>query len=344
MKPVSYRQWGSVVFLMLACIFLAYQRLHKPRILVVHSYHPQMPWVQSLNTGIRSIFANKAYISVRYFYMDAKHKNSKRYMRRIEHSIENSIRAYKPEVIIAFDPDAQTVIANLLRKGLTRRVIFAGITSERRLGLFTKLPNVTGITEKIPIIAIREILSLIFRERRKIYYLSDDSKAARHLDKDISQQNWGSYQIVRHKRVTTLKAWKEAIIEAQQQADIILVSVYHSLRDKKRWVDKKELVRWTNTHSQLPVVGLYESFVIDGGLLSIAISSLEQGLAAAKIAFQLVENKKDIATFPLQQGKTFSLFINKKQLQQRFSDAHIPMILDAFSHTHSMPVFSNALN
>lgn len=344
MRRLSVAQWGSLLFLIIACAFLAYQRLHKPRILVIHSYHPQMPWVQSLNLGISTVFSHKAYISLRYFYMDSKHNNTPRYLRHMQLSILNSIRNYKPDVVLTFDPDAQAVIANLLNKGLQDRIIFAGITSDRRWELFHKLPNVTGISETVPVAAIREILSLVFRERRKIYYLSDNSSAAKYLDKDILQQNWGSYQIVAHKRVSTVKAWKKAVLDAQQRADILLISVYHSLRDGKQWVKKKPLVRWMNTHTTIPVVGLYESFVADGGWLSIAISSMEQGITAAKIAYKLVENKEDITAFPLQKGKAFSLFINKKQLKKHFSDAQIPMILDAFSHSHWMPVLSGGFD
>ena len=89
-----------------------------------------------------------------------------------------------------------------------------------------------------------------------------------------------------------------------------------------------------NQYSKLPVVGLYESFMVDGGMLAIAISSMEQGLTAAQMALKVVEKKIEIKEIPVQQGRTFSLFIDKPELLKHFPDAQIPMILDAFARSH----------
>ena len=74
----------------------------------------------------------------------------------------------------------------------------------------------------------------------------------------------------------------------------------------------------------------YEAFIIDGGMLAIAISSLEQGYTAAWLALNIIEKKLTIQEIPLLHGKTFSLFIQKKMLLKRFPQVHIPVILDGF--------------
>lgn len=336
MKPShSTISWGAVIFLVLACSFLAYQRVHKPRLLILHSYHAKMPWVKGLNQGVEKVFAQKAYIDLRYFYMNTKHKHGRRYLAHIQQSIQHTIERWKPDVVIAFDYDAQSVAANLLSKGLDTRIIFAGITNEERLNDFHKSPFITGITEKIPVLAMREILSLIFRDKRRLYYLSDDSSAARMLDKEIRSENWGSYQLVAHKRVRTEAQWKAAVLEAQEKADILLVSMYQMLRKDKKRVNRKHLVRWMHRHSKIPIVGMYESFIVDGGFMAIAISSLEQGFTAAHMAYQVLERKSSIHELPVLKGNTFSLYIDEHALKKRFPDMHIPVILDAFARSRS---------
>ncbi|WED43003.1 ABC transporter substrate-binding protein [Legionella cardiaca] len=323
------------LFLLAVFFFLAYQHQHKPRIFILHSYNANMPWVQSLNEGVRKVFGDKPYISLRYFYMDTRHHHSKGYLERIRKSLIVSINAWKPDILVAFDHDAQNMAVREFGSSGNLKIILAGITDSKRWLEYENTPHVTGITEQIPVKAIREILSLIFPRQKRIYYLSDNSAAAKTLDKDIAKQNWGSYELVTHKRVKTYRQWQAAVHEAEQTADILLVSIYHAIKDeKKQRIKSKILVNWMNENSRIPVVGVYESFIIDGGILAIAISGLEQGYTAAWLAFNIIEKKLSIQNVPLLHGKTFSLFIHKEILRNRFPEVHIPVIIDAFSKSH----------
>lgn len=324
----------SVLFLIVVFSFLSYQRLHKPRVFILHSYPDTMPWVQSLNQGVRSIFDNKAYISLRYFYMNTKHHHSQVYMEHITKTLKTTIDAWHPDIIVAFDDDAHKIAVQEFANSPDIKVILAGITDSRRWREYELTPNITGITEQIPIKATREILSLMFRNQKRIYYLSDNSTAATTLDKAITKQDWGSYELVGRQRVETFDQWKAAVHEAEKKADILLISVYHTIMEGGHEVLPKQLVRWMNENSKIPVVGVYESFIIDGGMMAIAISSLEQGYTAAWLALNIIEKKLTIQEIPLLHGKTFSLFIQKDKLLKRFPEVHIPVILDAFSKSH----------
>ncbi len=337
MSRKSIATLGTLLFLVVSFSFLSYQRLHKPRILVIHSYHKEMPWVNSLNRGVDNVFGGKAYISLRYYYMNTKHQSSKRHLNQVQRMLKATIKSWHPDLIITFDHDAQDVLMQLEKKDLKTPIIFAGISDEKHFALYNQKPNVTGITEQIPVRAVREILSLLFRNQRRIYYLSDDSSAARVLDNDIALSNWGGFDLVKHKRVKTLSEWKEAVKEAELSADILLVSMYHTLKDGKRNVNRRRLVNWMNNKVNIPIVGLYESFMIDGGLISIAISGSEQGYIAARLALDVVEKKLSVRDIPIIRGQTFSLFIEKKALRKRYPQVQIPAILDAFSRSHWNP-------
>ncbi|KTD36396.1 ABC transporter substrate binding protein [Legionella nautarum] len=322
------------LFLLIVFSFLAYQRVHKPRIFVLHSYNVNMPWVQSLNQGIRTVFGDKAYISLRHYYMNARQPNSKDYIERVSKVIKSTIETWNPDILIAFDDDAQSLAVREFGHSPKIKVILAGITDSRRWLEYEHTPNVTGITEQIPVKAIREILSLMFRNQKRIYYLSDNSAVAKTLDKSITKEDWGSFELVAHQRVKTFSQWKAAVQEAGRHADILLVSVYYTIMDGNKQVNPRELVRWMNEHSKIPVVGVYEAFIIDGGMLAIAISSMEQGYTAAWLALNIIEKKLTIQEIPLLHGKTFSLFMQKDMLLKRFPYVHIPVILEAFSKSH----------
>ncbi|KTD17987.1 ABC transporter substrate-binding protein [Legionella jordanis] len=324
----------STLFLLTVFFFLAYQHQHKPRIFILHSYSASMPWVQSLNEGVRKVFGDKTYISLRYFYMDTRHHHDPDYLERVRKSLNLAIKAWKPDILIAFDNDAQNMAVEEFAACRNLKIILAGISDSKRWLEYENTPNVTGITEQIPVKAIREILSLLFRKQKRIYYLSDDSEAARMLDKDISSQNWGSYELVAHKRVKTFAEWQQAVYEAEDKADILLISIYHAITDVNKRIKAKDLVKWMNEHSKIPVVGIYESFIIDGGILAVAISSLEQGYTAAWLALNIIEKKLSIQDVPLLHGKTFSVFMDKQLLLRHFPQVHIPVIIDAFSKSH----------
>lgn len=331
MRIKSFTSAMTFVFLIVVFSFLGYQRVHKPRVFILHSYHEHLPWVERVNQGIRHVFKDKPYISLRYFYMDTKRRSSPVYLQRISKAVLSAIHAWKPDVLITFDHDAQNLIGQNLDHFKNINIIMGSITDSKNWQEYDKQPNITGITEKIPVAAIREVLSLIFRQERRIYYLSDDSNTAKTLEKNMLSQNWGSYELVDHKRVNTFNEWKEAVREADKNADILLVSVYHSIKDGRKKVNTRHLVSWMNQNIHIPVVGVYESFILDGGMISIAISGLEQGYSAGWLAFNLIEKKINIKDIPTLHGKTFSLFINKNELLKRFPQAQIPIILDIFS-------------
>lgn len=322
----------TALFLFVTFSFLAYQRQHKPRIFILHSYNKAMPWVQSLNQGIKNVFDDKAYISLRYFYMDTKHFHSHSHKEHIRKALHTIITSWRPDIIIAFDEDAQKLAAQEFGNSNVK-IILGGIIDNKAWSSYESITNITGITEQIPIRAIREILSLIFRHQKRIYYLSDDSTTAKIFDKSIINNDWGSYELVTHKRVKTLNQWKAAVHEAESKADILLISTYQTIMEEKKPMSPKRLVHWTTKHSRIPAVGIYESFVVDGGMLAIAISSLEQSYTAAWLALNIVEKKLAIENIPLIHGKTFSLFMRKEKLLQRFPIVHIPVILDTFSQS-----------
>jgi len=266
--------------------------------------------------------------------MDTKRRHSRAYLRRVTRTAYNAILAWKPDIVIVFDDYAQKLVGKKLANHESMKVIFGGITDTISLHPLAHQANVTGVLEEIPVKAIKEILSLIFPRKKRIYYLSDDSATARALDKNIINSNWGSYFLVEHKRVKTFHEWKKAVTQARHKADILLVSVYHTIKDGKRQVNRKKLVKWMNRHSSIPVVGIYESFIVDGGLIAIAVPSLEQGYTAAWLANNIIEGKVNIANIPFVRSKTFSLYIRKRAVKRRFPNAHMPVILSAFAKNH----------
>lgn len=322
-----------LLFLVLSISFIFYQLTHKQRVFILHSYHHSMPWVKNLERGIDQVFKNKQYVDLRYFYMNTKRRSSEAYLRRISREALSAIRQYQPDVLIVFDSDAQRLVASKLLNNKNYKIVFAGVTPSAELDKFRLANNITGILEKIPVQAVKEVLALMLPNKKRIYYLSDNSITAQQLDKDMPQSKWQPYQLVRSRRVTTFSAWQQAILEAQKKADFILVSTYQMITEGHKQISPQKLVSWTLAHSKVPVIGLYESFIESGGYLAIAVASYEQGYTAAKIANFILENKLAINAVPFVNSQMFQLQLRKQKVLKHYPQVTIPVILEAFSKT-----------
>lgn len=321
------------LFLFISLGFILYQRTHKLRVFVLHSYHSSMPWVHGLETGLEHVFKKRQYIEMRSFYMNTKRKNSPAYLRRITKEAIALIKRYKPDVLIVFDIDAQKLVAKRLANKLNCKIVLAGITDSDDLIDFKLASNVTGVLEKIPVKVVTEVLSLMVKKERRLYYLSDNSLAANQLDKDIIKERWAPFTLVAHNKAQTFSLWKQYVLEAQTKADVILLSTYHMVKEEGKKMSSLKLIQWTLAHSKIPVVGLYESFVNDGGYLAIAVASYEQGYTAGKIALFLLEKKLQIDRVPFVQSQMFQLLLRKRLILKHYPSITIPMILEAFSKT-----------
>lgn len=321
------------IFLLVSFSFILFQRTHKLRIFVLHSYNARMQWVKGLEAGMAQVFDKRHYIDMRYFYMNTKIRHSQSYLKRISREAYNAIKRFKPDIIIVYDTNAQQLVATKLANHPKYKVVVAGVTGSDDLIKFIQANNITGVLEAIPVKAIRETLSLMLPKSNRIFYLSDNSVTAQQLDKEVPVANWGRFQLIAHKRAATFAEWKHAVSMAQSTADVILISTYQIVSKNGKRVPPKKLIAWTMAHSKIPVIGVYESFINDGGYLAISVASYEQGYTAAKIALYVLEKKTAITEIPFIKSQMFQLQMRKHQVLKHYPGVVIPVILEAFSKT-----------
>lgn len=323
----------TILFLVVAFVFLTHQRLYKPRVFILHSYNKQLPWVKHMDAGMDQWFNHKAYISFNRFYMDSKQLSSKRTLGVSRNSAVKMIRAWKPDILIALDGEAESLVKQYFMNDKKMNIIMAGLLDPTNWSRFEQ-ENVAGVTEQLPIAALKEIFSMLLPNKKKLYYLSDDSGSAQQLEPIIAGEDWGDFELVKIKRANTLSQWKKAVLEANQKADILLISVYFNLKGGDTAGFYRDLIAWTNQNSRIPSVGLSESFMQDGGLITIAPSAVEQGYLAAWLALHVLEKKLSLSEVTLLHGKTFSLCLQKKKIREKFPQIQISQILDALSSSH----------
>ena len=76
--------------LILICIFLTGAifvtvgyNLHKPRVLVLHSYDLSYPWTREVSVGVHRVLDQHSHFAVRWFYMDTKRHPLKEFKQKM---------------------------------------------------------------------------------------------------------------------------------------------------------------------------------------------------------------------------------------------------------------------
>ena len=293
----------SIIFVSVIFIMVIIFNLTKPRIIILHSYDPKYEWTRDINVGLKRVFKDHEYYSIRWHYMNAKsvHYNNRKELA----AAHSAIQKWEPHIVIAIDDKAQTVAQKYINSP-DINIVFAGVNGNNPPEIYQAANNVMGIVERKPIEAIRDVIMsiealkddrLTINEPTKIQYVIDGSTS---LQKGLSYINvpeaWQPLQYQGIKRATTFQEWKKFILAINQSdTDYILVANYRKLKadNKDAFVPHKVVMQWTENHSTKPVIGINTFNFEDGAMLSIGASPYEQGEVAAKMAVQFIEGTKE---------------------------------------------------
>lgn len=319
-------------------ISLIYCNISKKKILVIHSNSTEYSWTREVNEGLENVLAHQDQAQIFWYYMDtktAKNRQSKQKSGDRAHMIISSL---KPSVILAVDDDAQEFVAKKYIDKPDISIVFAGVNNELKAYGYDKASNVTGILERIPVASLRDSIMLIGQEMKKEYpikalHIGDNSLPDKYDDRFMHDfKDWQKIVLLPSLLVETFDEWKESILNANEMADVIILTNYRNIKyakGDKKFVPPDEIIKWTNANSKIPVVGTYGFVVTDGGYLSIATSSIEQGEVSAQMAMDIIKKNSDSKNIPITKTKQFIVSLRPNNTNQ-FSIT-LPKVYTAFA-------------
>lgn len=333
---LNYEHLLLLIFLIGTTIFLISYVVHKPRILILHSYATDYAWVKDVSVGLKRVLDNKSY-TIRWHYMDTKRHPYKEYMERAGATARNIIREWEPHVIIAIDDDAQKYVAQHFNNDPFIKIVYAGVGSEPKDYGYDKARNVTGILERMPLDAIKEFVmkvheSLGHKHAPRIIHITDISSAGEGNRNYLLNYNFYPVKLVESIQAFTFNDWKNAVKSAEGRADFLMFTNYHTIRrsrEDQRIVPPKEIVEWTEQNTNLLTFNAWGFFVMDGGMMSIGVSPYEQGEVAGKMAIDLIDHKKNPRDIPIQQTQQFIVYLRPARLKEK--GIKLPQIYEAFA-------------
>ncbi|MBF0536670.1 MAG: hypothetical protein HQL03_00280 [Nitrospirae bacterium] len=326
----------AIVFIVEVGLMLMYFNISKPRLLILHSYQTDYSWVRDVNAGINRVLKNKSHYFVRWHYLDTKRHPWREYKKNAGLIARKMIDKWQPDVIIAADDDAQEYVTKYYINKPNIKIVFTGVNNELKTYGFDKAENVTGVLERVPIAAIIDGLLTFSQEHAqghaqeyvnsaplRVFFMGDTSESVKGDERWVKSFNWSPITLVGSRLVGSMHDLQETLKEASDSADYIVTANYRKIArtpGSSELVPPKEVVKYIVKNSKIPVIGTNSFFSEDGGMLAIATSPLEQGEVAARMAVDIIENKKRPRDIPVVNSSKCVIAMNTAVLKEKNFD------------------------
>ena len=320
----------SFVFVFFVLLIIVVFNLEKPRVMILHSYDTDYSWVRDINVGLNRILKNHS-VKIRYYYMNTKRNPDKEYKERIGAAATKVVKEWKPDVLIAIDDDAQKYVASNFINDPYIKIVFSGVNAKPEIYNYDKAKNVTGIIERLPFESFKEVfLQILPKDKRKVMHIADASSTSIFIQKEIEALDWSPLELEETILCETLVDWKKAIKRASEEADILFITHYHTIKDEKGLViQPKKIIEMTEPYLKIPAIGSWGFYVEDGGMMAVAVSPYEQGEEAAKMALQIIDYGVKPSDIPFKKNSLFVVYIREKNIKRR--NLKIPGLIEAFA-------------
>ena len=129
-------------------------------------------------------------------------------------------------------------------------------------------------------------------------------------------------------------ALQEAIRAADQEADFILFTHYHTIResaDSPKTMAPQKVMDWTMANSDLPGVSFWGFYVEDGGMMAVALSPYEQGEVVARMAVDIIENGTRPKDIPVETSRLFVMYMRESEIKKKMGALDLPLVYEAFA-------------
>jgi len=283
------------LFKTLACILITLSfftpAFGAGKVLLVHSYYSDYPWVNSITDGVKKGLEGSG-AKLEIFYMDTKRKTGDDWKIESGKLAKQKVEEFKPDIIIPADDNAQQFFAKdyVGKQGIN--IVFTGVNADpAKYGY--PAPNATGVIQKAIFIPSIELLLAIKPDVKKIAVISDDGPTS---DAILSYMKIlkAPVEVVSYDQPSTFAQWKSLITKYQKTVDAIAVNLYQTVKKsgESESLPQKAVMNWTMKNNNLPTIGFFTDAFDDGILCGIAESGEEQGFQAARIAAQILKGKK----------------------------------------------------
>ncbi len=262
----------------------------KPKILILHSYHPTLKWTKDLNNGIHSIFADIKKADLYTEYMDTKHHSSKEYMESLTTVYQKKYKDIKFDVIISSDNNAFDFL-KLHHTELFQDtpVVFSGVNNFQDESIKNH-KNFTGVSETVSYIKNFNLIKKIHPNTKNIYIITDETVTAKSDEKLISKAI-KEYSDTKIKfsfiSENSMQSLIKTVINLPKNSAILFSSYYQEKSGKslKYYTVLEKLAQDSN----IPIYIVVDQYLGHGAVGGYVKTGFTQGEKAAIMAKMILE-------------------------------------------------------
>lgn len=335
-SPRTVKVLAALFFMQMGMFFVIAQ--DKTKILVLHSYTPGYSWSDDINLGITRTFDNNEAVKSAYHYMATKDASADQ-KRRAQKIAHRRIADFQPDIILAIDDNANSLVAKDYVNRDDIDIVFAGVNGSVAPYGYEGAPNVTGIYERKPVGALVELIHILNRydERASTaLFLSDTSASAGHDAEHMQSADWGGDIVFKgHIATDSFAEWKDIVRTLPADVDYLLIGGYRRLKlaNGGGKATPEEVAAWTVRNSAKLVIGLNAFNSQDGVPLSVGVSPYEQGEVAAGLALSMMRTGQAAGDFDYVHPTQYFVSMNADAINGSDLYQGIPALLEAFARS-----------
>lgn len=269
------------------------------RILHVMSYHSPWRWTDGQLAGFKAGLGPVA-AQFQVFQLDTKRHSSDAQMAERGRQALALVESWQPDLLYASDDDAQAhVTRHLLGGGLP--LVFSGVNRDPAHYGFDRAPNVTGVIEHEHFVESVQLLKKVVPGLSRLVVVLDDAPM---WDPVVERMRAATLppgvQVVAWEVIRTFEQYKSRMSAYPDMADgVVPLGIFGFKDDAGRNLPYQDVLRWTAEHSRLPDLAFWVDRVHHGTLVAVTVSGYEQGLAAGRLAHQVLVQGRRPASLPI---------------------------------------------
>jgi len=311
------------LFLSVFIILLGLFNASKPRILVLHSFSAEDPWVLELNKGIKTVLkGNRHPVTVKYHYLDVlKNQQSGGGLQVAVNAARQAISRMNPDLVIAVDDESNQLVARDYAGKARPRIVFVATLQTPESYGYAGAVNVSGIKEQLPLDAVREtLLTARGGKPARIAVLGMQIPTCQAERAQVQSFNWAPHRLVATEMANDFPTWQRFTAQVADKADVLLILSYGALErggGDKREVPGTELAAWLEKNAKPLPISIYPTYAEDGGGLQISPAPADFGQKGMQMALKWVAARKGAAPPPISSSPHFKVGIRQSLLDTR---------------------------
>jgi ABC-type uncharacterized transport system substrate-binding protein len=280
----------------------AAQSTAKPpyRILYVMSYHSPWRWTDGQLEGFKLAMAGVP-AEYRVFQMNAKQHSTQQAKESKGSEARALIESWKPDLVYTSDDDAQEHVArHYVNAALP--FVFSGVNKDPKAYGFEGSRNITGVLEQEHFVESVRLLQHVAPGVRRIAAVFDDAQMWEPVMARMRERvkQLPGVEIVAWDTIRTWSEFQRRMKEYPTHADAVaLIGIFNFKDAAGKNVPYQQVLRWTAEHGTLPDIGFWVDRVHFGTLAAVTVSEREQGLAAGRLARQILVEGKSPSSLPM---------------------------------------------